>query len=338
MVRRSRTEELRLVVDGKPSIKLFDELRDRGQITTQDIFQVSPDGAYLAYSYGDALHVRAGDGSERTIHDYKRFALMRFSPDSAYLAVVLGDSGSHRIALYDLRTGETRELASYYAVAQLEWMHDAVVALAYDSERQRQVLVELPLTGEPATLLDDAPQTIDRFVAAATGTRIVAFVRDSKTVTHVLAFDAATPTDTHELAALHSSITNAAASRDGARVAFTTADAVFLATGSERAEAISARSYVHSLWFAADGRLGYASADSATILDGKHARRFDTVGQIAMLRFDPTSARALVATPHRAWDAATTQRLTAVDPGTELLGVDHFAGGLVLWTTESDDM
>ena len=332
-VRSSRAEWLVLrPAGGGAPVTLFSERRGAGDLTTQDIFQVSPGGAYLAYAAGSALHVRAADGSERTIADYQRAGEMRFSPDGQRLAAVVGEAEHHRVIVFDLAAGTTRELGRFELVRQLEWMKDAIVVQVLDA--RRETIRELPLAGEPRVLLERGYGELDRFVAAATGTRIVAFVRDREgRGTHVLALDAATSAEPRELGVVHDSITNAAASLDGEHVAFTTAVAVFELAGDERPRAISPRDHVHSLWFARDGRLGYASDTSVTILDGTRAQRFDGDGPIRMLRFDPTSSAALVAAAH-AWDAAAAkpQRIGSVAAGEDLLGVDRFAGGLVLWT------
>ena len=333
-MRRSRTEQLTLVpADGGPPLTLFTETRDRGELTTQDIFQVSPDGAYLAYAANGALHVRAADGTEHVIDGYGGRDLMRFSPDGKELAAAIGG----RVTLFDLATGARHDLATYSSVHQIEWIRGGVVAQAWDEVRQRELLVELPREGQPRLLLDRTRFELDRFVAAATGTRVVAFIQSDDHATHVIAFDVATPAGTHELGVVHDRVTNAAASLDGEHLAFTTSIALFTATGNERARAVSSREGIQSLWFARDGRLGYASASSVTILDGAHARRFDRDAPIQMLRFDPMSSRALVATSSQAWDVAgaTPQRLAKPNAGSQLRGVDHFADGLVLWTTSS---
>jgi len=170
---------------------------------------------------------------------------------------------------------------------------------------------------------------VEKFVAAAT--RVV-FFEWREDGTHVTSLDLASSA-TRELRVVKDEVTNAALSLDGSRLAFTTALAVYTSTGDARPETISDRSGVHSLWFAADGRLGYASSTSATILDGGRSHRFDVDGPIQMLRFDPLTKRALVATATHAWDAMGSGRIAA-EP--ELLGVDHFAGGLVLWTGHTD--
>jgi len=324
-VRRSRTEHLQIVqADGK-HVEIATAQRSPGELTTQDVFQVSPDGAYLAYASEKVLHVRSADGNERTLADYLSRSLMRFSPDGKYLAAVLGEERP-RVVLLDLATGQAQSLADFARVKQLEWMRDGVLASV--SENRKDLLVALSPTASPRTLRES--NYLDRFVAAATGTRIVVFENEpSDSATHVIAFDAARPAETHELATVTDSITNAAASLDGQHVAFTTALALWTATGDQKAQAISDRGGIHSLWYAHDGRLGYATPTSATVLEGGRAHRFDTEGPILMLRFDPLSQRALVATSTHAWDAMGSGRI-AQEP--ELLGVDHFAGGLVVWT------
>jgi hypothetical protein len=335
-VRRSRAEQLALVPPGGGDpILLFAETREPGELATQDVFQVSPDGAYLAYAANGTLHIRATDGTERSLPDYARFAHMRFSPDGADLAAVVGDPTTgkgQRVILFALASGETRTLGAFTSVQQLEWTHDAVVVRAWDSTRQHEVLTALPLEGEPAILLERPSGDIEQLIVA--GTRIVAFVRDTA-ATHVLSIDETAPAAPHELGIVPDEVTNAAASLDGQRVAFTTATALFAITGDEHPRTISDRGSIQSLWFAHDGRLGYASQTSVTILDGGGAHRFDREGPISMLRFAPTSSRALVATPAHAWDIspAKPHRLASAPAGREIVGVDEFGGSLVVWTT-----
>jgi hypothetical protein len=169
---------------------------------------------------------------------------------------------------------------------------------------------------------------IERF--AAGGQRIVVF-DGQDTGTHVLAFDVTAPQALHELRMVEDPVTNAALTLDGTRLAFTTQLAVFEGTGDNKPSVISDRADVHSLWFSRDGRLGYASSASATVLAGEHADRFDSDGAIAMLRFDARSNEMLVATQTHAWSAA--KRLASPPPGQTLLGLDRFAGGVVMWTS-----
>ena len=316
-MRRSRTEHLFVVQPDGKRIELFTQAREPGELTTQDIFQVSPDGAFLAYAIDHTLHVRAADGSERTLDDYSH--LMRFSPDGKSLAAMLGE----RVVVFDLASGKTRDLAKLGNVTQLEWMRDGLVA---STSGRTNSLVELPLIGEHKQLHEAS--WIERFVVAPNGTHVVVFDRDDKG-THVIAFDAASPAATHELRVVSDAVTNAAMSLDGERIAFTTSLALFAGPSDAHPDAISERGDIQSLWFAHDGRLGYASPTSVTILEGRRSHRFDIDGPIEMLRFDPLTKRALVATSTHAWDAMGSGRIAA-EP--ELLGVDHFAGGLVLWT------
>ena len=317
-VRRLRAEQLLLVgADGTP-IVLAAETREPGEIATQDVFQVSADGAYLAYAFDDTLHVRAADGVEHTIAGYVRGSEMRFSPDGSRLAAVMGDA---HVMVMDLATGDVRDVATLpLGVRQLEWAGDRLVVLS------RSSIIALSLDGPPATLL--VGDSIDRFVAG--GHRVVVFDRND-TAVHVLALDITAPDSLRELRTLEDSVTNAALTVDGKHLAFTTRLAVFTATGDARPIAISDRGDVHSLWFARDGALGYASSTSATIIGGAHAQRFDSDGPIEMLRFDATTHAPLIATDTHAW--VDGKRVTGVPDG-QVLGVDRFAGGTVVWTAE----
>jgi hypothetical protein len=146
-------------------------------------------------------------------------------------------------------------------------------------------------------------------VAAGMGSRVIAFVHEPH-ATSIVALDGGKRRD---LGVVHDSITNAAASLDGQRVAFTTHNAVFTIDGEATPQAIAPEADVHSLWFARDGRLGYASESAATI----GTQRF-TAGPIHMLRFDPLSSNALVASR-------------------DSLGLDRFGGGYVVWAARVVD-
>ena len=329
-MRRSRTEQLILVTAEGKRVELATESRDPGDVTTQDIFQVSPDGAFLAYASKHTLHVRAADGNERTIGNYEVQSLMRFSPDGKHLIAVTGNS-PQTVVLFKLSDGTSRELGTFIRVIQLEWMRDGVVVNAANSSRDRHVLVHLPLEGKHSTLL--VRNNIERFVAAATGTRVIAFARDDGWGSvRVLAFDVATPTQTRELAVVTDWITNAAASYDGSRVAFTTHNGLFESSDDAPAKVISKLENIHSLWFSSDGRLGFASSSRAVVIDGTKSHRFDGKGPINMLRFEPVSGQALVSTAGHAWDAVAKREVARAFKKDSLLGADRFASGFVLWT------
>jgi hypothetical protein len=322
-VRRSRAEQLILVGDDGVPVVLAAEMRHPGEVATQDVFQVSADGAYLAYAFAGKLHVRAADAVERTIADYREGSQMRFSPDGTRLAAVVGAEHAH-VVVMDLATGDVHDAATLEtSIRQVEWTRDRLVALAGSA------LVAVPLDGPPATLMVD--YGIEK--VAAGGDRVVVFDRQDDG-THVLALGIDAPRDLRELRTVADSVTNAALTLDGERLAFTTPLAVFESAGDAPPAVISERAGVHSLWFSRDGRLGYASAASATVLDGAHPQRFDSDGTIAMLRFDRRSNEMLVATQTHAWGAG--KRLASPPPGQSLLGVDRFAGGVVLWTSRQE--
>jgi hypothetical protein len=75
---------------------------------------------------------------------------------------------------------------------------------------------------------------------------------------------------------------------------------VFAIDGDAAAQPVAPESYVHSLWYARDGRLGYATAWATTI----GGQKFPSNAGVNMLRF--------VAQANR-------------------LGLDPFAGGYVEW-------
>lgn len=335
-MRSSRAESLVLVGDDGTRRELFTQHRDAGELATQEVFQVSPDGAHLAYAFEDTLHVRASDGSEHTIAGYHQGAShMRFSPDGKYLAAILANTAEHRIVLLDLATGALRELGVFTVVMGIEWSQHRLIAATWDLDRHLAVLFAFPSDGSATRIAEVV--SYDRFIAAPDASRVIVVARDASS-SRVVAFDADAPSKLRELAKLDGRIENLAISRDGSRVAFATAAGVFETRGDARARSISARSFVTSLWYSRDGSLGYASTSSATVLsDGGRARHFDSDGPIAMLRFDAVSGHALVATRAHAWDLATSQRFAAPGAGQALVGVDRFAGGLVLWTAAASN-
>lgn len=257
-VRRSRAEQLIIVKDGESTV-VAAESREPGAVAAEDVFQASPDGAYLAYAHIDKLHVRAADGSERTIAAYGARSHMRFSPDSTRLAALV-DAGTPHVVVMELATGEVHELAALDDVRQLAWTREGVVAIAGNA------LVAVPLDGAPHPLL--VGNNLER-MAAADGRVVVADWHDGEH--QVLALAVGASHELSELGVVRDAVTNIAISRDGEHVTFTTSLAVFESDRGERARAISDRGDVH---------------ESAPVPDGQ-----------------------------------------------QLLGVDRFAGGLVLWTT-----
>jgi len=327
-VRSSRTQHLILVKpDGWRTELAYDWDVPEGK-ATQDLFAVSPDGALLAYASNDKLHVRSADGSERLIEEYVWLAQMRFSADSKYLAAITGAAPQHLVVL-ELATGETRELATFAQIEQIEWLQGGIVASIPDATRGH-VLVEFSPAGAAKTLLEG--QGLERFVTASEGSRVVVF-RHVGNETRVQSFDAAAAGPLRDLRTVHDPVTNAALSRDGRQLAFATALALFTSTGDGQPEALADSGVVHSVWFARDGRLGYASPTVLTLGDRDHAHRIPSDVSINMLRFDPVSGHALIATANSARDADARNEVASAPANATVLGVDRYAGGVVLWAS-----
>lgn len=69
-MRGSRTQYLTLVTPDGWRTELASDWDVPEGKATQDLFQVSPDGSFLAYSGGGSLHIRGADAGERLIGDY----------------------------------------------------------------------------------------------------------------------------------------------------------------------------------------------------------------------------------------------------------------------------
>lgn len=218
-----------LASDGSPPVELFRESRGRGALTTRDIFQVSPDGAFLAYTKGGVIHIRSATGDERTLPTHEGATLIRFSPDGKYVAALAGTRyGEHadeRVVLMELASGTTHDVLAHTSAWQLEWAKDGLVALAQDKDARSSKLVHVTPDGTEATLLDVPERSTPRFVASSDATRVVVFLHEwgDKPTTRILALETTAPEQQRELATLRDvEVVNTDISPDGTRVAYTT--------------------------------------------------------------------------------------------------------------------
>ena len=331
-VRRARSERLVLLPSaGGAPVELATAGRVAGSVDSQDELAVSPDGTYLAWTTtdDDRLHLRDADGHERTLARYGR--KMRFSPDGKWLAAFtdVGRGDWHQLIVWDLATGRTRSLLAARSLGRFEWARGGIVIAQGDE------LVYVPLAGDRRSLFKPASgEQLHRFTASAASSR-VAVVVETKRGLQVRALDVEQPGPVRELGTVPGTrVENAEQSGD--RVVLATTTGVYVVDGDTAPRELSGRRDIHSLWFAADGRLAYASPAGTTVLDGKRAHRLETREPIGMMRFDHTSARVLVAAGRdvRSWDPASDQQtvLASTQEGEQLLGADRYRGGVVLWT------
>jgi WD40 repeat protein len=329
-VRRARTERLVLVPPGGGApVELAMTGRVAGSVDSQDELAVSPDGAYLAWTTSDdeRLHLRDADGHERLLprYDHK----MRFSPDGAWLAALtdVGRGDRHQLVAWELATGRRQPLVTATRVDRFEWVRGGLVVADGDE------LAYAPLAGDRRRVFAAAPgEQLRRFTATAS--RVVVVV-ETKRGLRVRSLDIDHPEHVRELGAVPGTrVDNAEQSPDGTRTVLATDTGLYVVDGDTPPRELSGRRDIHSLWFAPDGRLAYATLTGTTVLDGKHAHRLERATN--MMRFAKGSTQALVASGSevRAWEPTTNeQAVVATAPaGEALVGADRYRGGVVLWT------
>jgi hypothetical protein len=333
-VRRGRTERLLLVPsDGGATVELASAGRVAGAVDSQDELAASPDGKYLAWTMSgdDRLHLRDAEGHERSLARYAH--KMRFSSDGRWLAAVteVGRGDWQKLIAWELATGRIQPLLTADRVGRFEWARGGLVVAQHDE------LLHASLAGGSRSLFKAAAgEHLQRFTAATTSSRVVVVVETERGL-KVRSLELDHPDRIRELGSLPGArVDNAEQSPDGDRIVLATSRGLYVVDGDAAPRELSGKQDVHSLWFAPDGRLAYASPVGATVLDGKRTRRLESRDPIHMIRFEKGSARVLVASGRdvRAWDPATGQKpvLASAPQGDQLLGVEGYQGGVVLWT------
>ena len=338
-----RTERLLLLPPtGGAPVELATATRTVGAVDSQDELAVSPDGRYLAWTTpeDERLHLRDPEGHDQVLARYGR--RMRFSPDGKWLAAItdVGRGDWHKLIVWELATGHSQSLITVSYPGRFEWTRDGIV-IARGSE-----LVHVPLAGDPRVLFKaQGNEYLERFTAAATSSRVILVTgteRAGDRSLNVRALDLDHPDRIRRLGTVPGTgVDNAEQSPDGNRVVLATTRGLYVIDGDRTPRELSNRRDVHSLWFAPDGRMAYASPLGATVLDGRRARRLEPRDPIQMMRFEHGSARVLVAAGRdvRAWDPESGQQtlLASAQPGEQALGADRYQGGVVLWTGREGD-
>jgi dipeptidyl aminopeptidase/acylaminoacyl peptidase len=306
------------------------------RVPSQRRFLVSPDGRHLAYaSQADGkLRVRGVAGPEITIERVQgRDA--RFSADGRYLAAVVsarvGRSYRPGVAILDLGTGARRVLFTAAYAIWIEWVRDGIVALHRAPGAIAHNLTFLPLTGEPRSLAT-APH-IERFTAAARAGRVVYFAAGEAYSIEIGPFTAAP----RRLGPTPGRVENAEMSPDGRRVAFATAQGLWVIDREAAPRLFDATPGVHAVWFSRDGRrLAYASRQKAVVLDGSRRYELPTPWGLETMRFRAGTGALVVVQLDEVllWHPGREPRRIAKVPGSvHLQGADLFAGQVVLWTS-----
>jgi hypothetical protein len=310
-------------------------------LATQRRFQVSPDARALAFALPNAavpwfepseVRILRRDGLEITVPS--ALGEMRFSPDGRALALVVSEpQRPSRIDRVDVRSLERAPWAELPGPTQLEFCGEGLVVLHRGPLGALTSLTLLPWTGAPRQL--DVPGSIERFVCAKAGRRLVAFTREGVFSSDVGDGGAGgSPAVRLAQASWSSTVANAEMSPDGQRVLFATHEGLWSIEGSAAPTIVSADPDVHTLWFSRDG----ASWAFATRARAEH-RTSETRalvardGDLRAMRFIPAGVGLLVSRGREVvrWSHGREEVLATVDDDRLLLGADLFAGGLLLW-------
>jgi hypothetical protein len=355
-VRRDRTYELALIAAGAPT-RLLTRMRFRGKtVPSQTVYRVAPGGRWLAFRESDRLRLL-----DAAAHEWElapAFEDFRFSADGRWLAVATRTSSDDTGRYDERRAGElvfvelggkapvARRRFALSGMQRIEWSAAGVVVHHVRLPQGGLVEDELmlvPLDGEPRSIYHGS---FDRFTSAARGARVLVF-----TSNQILDFDLAHPDAPAKRSPGEYVIENVEMAADGSAALFVGwtrygPSAAFL-LGREGPVRKLFSGTVSSVWSADDGaRFVWRAADGVHLGE----RDFPVVQPAASLYASLPSVRfrrdapGLIAVREKqvvAWDADGKNEKVLwqpKDPAAQLLGADHFAGGLVVWQeSESDE-
>lgn len=334
--RRVRDEALTLHRTGLRDIELF---RARESIylyqyPTQGRFQVAPNARAIAFTIpgADTLTVVRHDGTmaefKNPVHD-----LFRFLPDGRALLVLQHWEGSLVVSRIDVASLQP---VSRMPISGAPWMEvcaDGIVvpnnqyqAGAFDCN-----IMLLPWNGEPRVVAHvDGP--VHRVVCAKAGQTMAYFLKS-----HVWMVPSLGAEPVH-LADVGADVTNAEMSPDGRLLLVLTAKDAFLFENGKLVKTLG-MAHAHTVWFSHDGRefvvaneqkAVWQRGEKTAVLEAKEKAPIRTA------RFAPMSPWLMVARGAEAirWNADQNDAETIVvaDEGQEMLGVDVFGGGVLIWT------
>jgi hypothetical protein len=334
--RRVRDEVLALRRTGLPDIELFRSRESLylSEYPTQGRFQVSPNAQAIAFTTPgqNTLSILRRDGTLRSftgIHNDQ----FRFSPDGQTLSVARYDGYAFGVTRVDLRTMLEVFRAPLNSVVWSEFCADGLLVLEYKytPTGRENSLVLVSWNGEPQrfALVDD---NVKRFACAKAGTSIAYFSRG-----HVwtIAKPGAEPIP---LANLGDDIVNAEMSPDGRALIVLTAQDAYRFEDGKLVETLGIAG-AHTVWFSHDGnQFVVANAQMAHWQRGTKTAKLtaEANSSIRTARFAPKSPWIMVARGQDAvrWnpDQDEAETIASVDGEQEMLGVDVFDRGVVLWT------
>jgi dipeptidyl aminopeptidase/acylaminoacyl peptidase len=334
--RRVRDEALTLRRTGLPDIELF---RQRESIylheyPTQNRFQVAANASAIAFTTPEKNHLTIvrRDGTIATfdgIHHHQ----FRISPDGQMLAAARYDAGTYGMSRIDLHTMQQAARAQFQNVIWAEYCAEGLLVLGYKyvPGNVESSITLWPSKEEPRTIAQvDAKVT--RFACAKGGKNIAYFVRDQ-------IWSVAEPgAQAIRIAELGHDIINAEMSPDGRSLIVLTAQDACLFEDGKFVSFLGIPA-AHTVWFSGDGKqFVVANAHRAHWQRGEKTATLtgDLKSPIRTARFAPMSPWIMVARGADAvrWNPEQDEAevIASADAGQEMLGVDVFGGGVVIWT------
>ena len=334
--RRVRDEVLALRRTGLPDIELF-RARESiylGQYPTQGRFQVSPNARAIAFTTPgqNTLSIVRQDGKLASF-DGVHHDQFRIAPDAQTLSVARHYNGAYGVSRIDLRSMQELSRAQLNSVVWSEFCAEGLVVLQYKytpAGRENSLFL-LNWNDEPR-LLARVDDSVRRFACAKAGTSIAYFSRGQVWLIPNAGADPVRVAD------LVDDIVNAEMAPDGQSFIVVTKKDAFLFEEGKLVQAIGVPQ-AHTVWFSHDGtQFVVANAHMAHWQRGAKTAKLvaDEKSPIRTARFAPMSPWIMVARGQDAirWNPEQGDAETIASAGDEreMLGVDVFGGGVVLWT------
>lgn len=334
--RRVRDEALMLLRTGLPDIELFraSESIYLHQYPTQGRFQVAPNAQAVAFTTpgSHTLSIVRRDGTMISLEGVYQDQL-RISPDGHYLCVARYYDSAFGVSRIDLRTLQHVSRAPLQNAPWMEFCADGLVVLQYKftgSANERSLLL-VPWNDAPRSL-GPVDGEVTRFSCAKAGTNIAYFSRGQ---VWSIANAGAEPV---RLADLGYEVVNAEMSPDGRSLVVVTLKDAHLFQDGKLVASLGIPA-AHTVWFSRDGKqFVVANAHKAHWQRGEKTATLsaDEKAPIRTARFAPMSPWIMVARGADAvrWnpDQDEAEVIVSADEGHEMLGVDVFGGGVVIWT------
>ncbi|HRI72475.1 MAG TPA: hypothetical protein PK156_49910 [Polyangium sp.] len=334
--RRVRGETLTLRRTGLSDIELF-QARESiylGQYPTQGRFQVAPNAQAVAFTTpgGDSLNIVRRDGRMGSFSGIHRDQF-RFSLDGHTLYAARYYNGSFGISRIDTRTLEE---VSRFNVANAVWMEacpEGLIVLEYKfAAGVTESMLTLFTSNDEPRVLARPNGHPTRFSCAKAAKNVVYFLGS-----HIwsIAHPGAEPI---QIADVGYDVQNAEMSPDGRKLVVVTVKDTHLFEDGKLVASLGL-SGAHTVWFSRDGsQFVVANQQKAHWQSGEKTAELlaDEKSPIRTARFAPMSPWVMVARGQDAvrWNPSQSdsETIASAEENQEMLGVDVFAGGVVIWT------